>query len=250
MNLFVLEDNWIEQVNLEKTINLIASEQKIPITTLKSFSDVKEMKQNLPSPSVDNVYLLDLEIGDDREAGLKMSKYIRRYDIYSTIIFITVHDEMLPVTYKYQSEALDFIAKDKDDIKKHLSSAFKAITRKLGKFSLPTILLKIGTGYTRVNLDNILYFIPNPQNSHQSFLYLNNNKRITVHGSLTTLAEKSPLLFRSHRRCLINLMKVTEINTHEHTVSLKGTSQACPLSRLKTSQLLNQLAEVANTKVN
>lgn len=250
MNLFILEDKWIEQVNLEKTVNEIAKEQGIMISTLKSFSKVDELENNLPSPSVDNVFLLDLEIDGDKEAGLKLSQLIRKHDLYATIIFITVHDEFLPVTYKYQSEALDFIAKDKDDIQEHLARAFKSIQRKLRRFARPTVLLKIGTGYTRISLEDILYFVPNPQNSHQSFLYLANNQRITVHGSLTALEEKSPMLFRSHRRCLINIAKVTEINTHNHTVSLKGTNKECPLSRLKNTKLLNQLAEVADTKIN
>lgn len=250
LNLFILEDKWIEQVNLEKMVNEIAKEQGITISTLKSYSKVNELAGSLPSPSVDNVFLLDLEIDGDKEAGLKLSQTIRKHDLYATIIFITVHDEFLPVTYKYQSEALDFIAKDKDDVKEHLVRAFKTIHSKLRRFARPTILLKIGTGYTRISLEDILYFTPNPQNSHQSFLQLANNQRITVHGSLTTLEKESPMLFRSHRRCLINISKFTEINTHNHTVLLKGVSKPCPLSRLKNTKLLNQLAEVADTKIN
>lgn len=246
MNLFILEDKWVEQVSLEKDINEIAQEQHIAISTIKAYSKLTEFKDHLPAASIDNVYLLDLEIDNDKKAGLKLSRLIRKHDPYATIIFITVHDELLPVTFKYQAEALDFIAKDKDNIKERLGRALKVAQHKPRRFALPTILLKIGTGYTRINIEDIIYFSPNPANSHQSFLQLVNNQRITVHGSLTTLEKKSPLFFRSHRRCLINISKVAEINTHEHLVILKGSTTPCPLSRLKNTALLNRLAEIAN----
>lgn len=250
MNIFILEDQWVEQVNLEKIINEIAQEQRITLSALKAYSKVDELKEHLPAASVDNVYLLDLEIDNDKEAGLKLSRFIRKHDLYATIIFITVHDEFLPVTFKYQAEALDFIAKDKDNVKERLTRALKTAQQKPHLFALPTVLLKIGTGYTRINIDDIIFFSPNPANSHQSFLQLTDNQRITVHGSLTTLEKKSPLFFRSHRRCLINIAKVVEINTHDHQVILKGVSTPCPLSRLKNTTLLNRLAELANTDIN
>jgi hypothetical protein len=43
---------------------------------------------------------------------------------------------------------------------------------------------------------------------------------------------------------------VSQINTHDHTVVLGLTPPICPLSRLKTAALLNQLAAVTNTKIN
>lgn len=248
MNIFILEDQWVEQVNLEKIINEIAQEEKIPVSSLNAYSKIAEFKKHLPAASVDNVYLLDLEVDNDKQAGLKLSRYVRKNDPYATIIFITVHDELLPVTFKYQAEALDFIAKDQDNIKERLTRALKTVRHKPHSFPLPTILLKIGTGYTRINIDDIICFTPNPANSHQSFLHLVKNQQITVHGSLTTLEKKSPLFFRSHRRCLINASKVKEINTHKHKVILTG-GEELPLSRLKNSALLTQLAKFTDTRI-
>ncbi|WP_270630315.1 LytTR family transcriptional regulator DNA-binding domain-containing protein [Limosilactobacillus oris] len=41
-----------------------------------------------------------------------------------------------------------------------------------------------------------------------------------MHGSLTSLEHGSQFFFRSHRHCLINITKVSQINTHDHTVVL------------------------------
>ncbi|WP_251545918.1 response regulator [Limosilactobacillus caecicola] len=70
----------------------------------------------MPEPSVNNVYILKLEIDDDSQAGLKFSQEIRKFDLKASIIFLTVHDEFLSTTYKYQVEALDFIVKRNDSI--------------------------------------------------------------------------------------------------------------------------------------
>ena len=249
MNFFILEDQWIEQINLEKVLNSIAKEQQIAVATIKAYATVDELTAHLPAPSMDNVYLLGLEVAGDTKAGLKVSRLVRQYDPYATIIFITVHDELLPATYRYQAAALDFISKGTANITERLRQDITLVNQKIKQIkqlNQPTILLKIGTGYTWVALADILYFAPNPRNLHQSFLYLTNDQQITVHGSLTSLERGNQFFFRSHRHCLINITKVSQINTHDHTVVL---AHICPLSRLKTAALLNQLAAVTNTKI-
>lgn len=101
MNFFILEDQWIEQINLEKVLNSIAEEQQIAVATIKAYATVDELIAHLPAPSMDNVYLLGLEVAGDTKAVLKVSRLVRQYDPYATIIFITVHDELLPATYHY-----------------------------------------------------------------------------------------------------------------------------------------------------
>ncbi|WP_251547585.1 response regulator transcription factor [Limosilactobacillus caecicola] len=241
MNLLILEDEWIEQVNLEKMINEIATQHHFKINSLNSYSKVEDLEKHLPAPSVSNVYLLDLEVNGDPQAGLKLSKTIRQQDIGATIIFITVHDELMPVTYQYQVEGLDFIAKDKDNIQEHLIRAFTTVQNKIEQVPYPSVLLKTVTGYTKVRIDNILYMMPNPRNSHQALLFLTGNRQITIHGTLNQLEKESPNFFRCHRRCLINLKKVEEINTHDHKVKLADVKDGLPLSRLKVAQLLTLL---------
>ena len=42
MNFFILEDQWIEQINLEKVLNSIAKEQQIAVATIKAYATVDE----------------------------------------------------------------------------------------------------------------------------------------------------------------------------------------------------------------
>lgn len=242
MDIFILEDHWVQQVYLEKIIHQVEASRHIPVTNIRSFSNKNDLLQNLPTPSIENVFLLDLEIGDDRQAGLKISQKIRQNDLLASIIFVTIHDELLPKTYTYEAEALDFIAKDSDNIKEKITRDLLRINDKNKHSSNPNaIMLKVTSGYRRISLTDIVFFEPNHSNSHQSFLHTTNNQIITVNATLNQLESKSDQLFRSHRRCLVNINKITQVNTHDHTIILAGYSQSLPLSRLKNTHLISLL---------
>ena len=116
---------------MEKALNSIAKEQQIAIATIKAYATVGELTAHLPAPSMDNVYLLGLEVAGDTKAGLKVSRLVRQYDPYATIIFITVHDELLPDTYRYQAAALDFISKGTANITERLRQDIVLVNQKI-----------------------------------------------------------------------------------------------------------------------
>lgn len=244
MNVYILEDQWAQQVHLEKTLHEIEAEHKLAPLKINLFSNTTDFLNSLPSPSVENLFLLDLEINGDNLAGLKISQRIRQNDLFASIIFITVHNELLPTTYNYESEALDFIAKDQDDIKGKLTKDLLHVANKLAHFSTPTITLKVTSGFLRVSLDDIVYFEPSPTNTHQSLMHTVNNQVTTINANLNQLIDRSPLFFRTHKHCLINLSKVSKIDTHNHLVTLNGAQHPQPLSRLKNKALLSKLGEL------
>lgn len=57
------------------------------------------------------LYFLDIDLHSDI-TGLELAAKIRQYDPRGYIVFITTHDEMLPLTFTYKVEAMDFIQKD------------------------------------------------------------------------------------------------------------------------------------------
>lgn len=242
MNVFILEDRWIEQQYLEKIIHQLANKLSISNLNITAWSSTQDLK--LPAPSIHNVFLLDLEINDDKKAGFKISQLIRQQDILATIIFITVHDEFLPTTYGYRTEALDFIAKGQDNIAKKLQADFQAIIKKINHGPQPQLVIKTAAGYLRINSANILYLEPNSTNSHQSLLHTVDNQVITVTGTLNELEEQFHSLFRVHRHYLINPTRIVSINLGAHTFQLKGSPYSYPFSRLRTKELLSYLKQL------
>lgn len=243
MNVFILEDEWIEQRYLDQTLRKIQTELGIPDLNINSFTEVNKLLSSLPDPIVDNVFLLDIKISGNKKAGRQASQQIRQHDPFATIIFITVHDEFLPTTYKFKSAALDFIAKDRDNIPTQLKDDLALITQRNHQHTGQQLVLKTGAGYLKEALDNIYYFEPNPANSHQSMLYTTDNQVITINATLNELEKTFPVLFRTHRHYLINPLKVVSINLQHHVLYLKNNDQAYPFSRLRTKAILTRLKE-------
>lgn len=241
MNIFILEDKWIEQRYLEQILRKIEVALKLPKVTILSFDEVGPLMDKLPNPGINNIYLLDLEIAGNKKAGLEASQRIRQYDAFATIIFITVHDELLPTTYRFKSEALDFIAKDSDDIEAKLKDDFAFIVKKQRQRPTQWLMLKTSAGYLKEGLANIDYFEPNPANSHQSLLHTADNQILTINSTLKELENEFSILFRAHRHFLINPQKVVSVNLKEHTLRFHGGDQDYPFSRLRTKNLFARL---------
>ena len=245
MNVFILEDKWIEQRYLEQTLRKIQTDLKIYKMNILPFTDVDSLMDELPEPSIGNVYLLDIEIAGNKKAGLQVSQQIRQHDAFATIIFITVHDEFLPTTYKFKSEALDFIAKDHDNIVAKLKDDFVFIIKKQHQQQpVQWLTLKTSAGYLKEDLGNIYYFEPNPTNSHQSLLHTTDNQVLTINVTLNELENEFSVLFRAHRHYLINPLKVVSVNLKHHTLRFKDNDQDYPFSRLRTKHLFARLKEL------
>lgn len=120
LHVFILEDDHDQQRHLKMMIEKISREISLTAVDFHLFNSTDQLKLNLPLSSKDNVYILDLEINGIKTAGLELSKLIRQHDELANIIFITVHDEFVYTTYKYRVSALDFIAKDRENIYEEL----------------------------------------------------------------------------------------------------------------------------------
>ena len=112
LKVFIMEDNLQQLNNLQAVVKTILLKLQVTDSLVLPFSSTTSLNKALPEPSADNVFILDLQINHNKRAGLQLSQLIRQRDPEASIIFITVHDELLYTTYKYRVQALDFISKD------------------------------------------------------------------------------------------------------------------------------------------
>lgn len=145
LKVFIMEDNLQQLNNLQAVVKTILLKLQVTDSLVLPFSSTTSLNKSLPEPSADNVFILDLQINHNKRAGLQLSQLIRQRDPEASIIFITVHDELLYTTYKYRVQALDFISKDQDNIEQELMKDFRLITRQHQKrqkifFTTPAII--------------------------------------------------------------------------------------------------------------
>ena len=55
MNIYILEDQWVQQAHLEKILHEIEEEQQLAPLHINLFSNVTDFLKSLPSPSVENL---------------------------------------------------------------------------------------------------------------------------------------------------------------------------------------------------
>lgn len=114
MNIFILEDDFIQQTRIESVVADILEEAKIPCNQLEVFANPHKLFESIQERGDHQLYFLDIEIGDEDRRGLELAADIRQKDPNAVIVFVTTHSEFAPISFKYKVSALDFIDKAVD----------------------------------------------------------------------------------------------------------------------------------------
>lgn len=241
INIYILEDHIEEQHLVQELITNITNElATIEKFKLHYFTSSQQLKMHLPSPNIDNVYILDLEINGNTTAGLTLSKVIRQHDNFATIIFLTIHNEFLLTTYKYQVEALDFIEKNETTIKEDLKRDLMWVLKRHQQITHELISLPTNIGVINTPLEDILFLQSMPGNSRQSILHTYNEQQI-IKANLKQIEGKAAVFFRTHRSYLVNLRNISVVNVKNRLVYFKDSTEIVPLSRLNSKALIRKL---------
>lgn len=237
LNVFILEDDPVQLQQIKDNVQRISEEFTVTCS-IHPFTTIEELKASLPVPSVDNLYILDLEIDGIKDAGLAFSRKIRSHDQLATLIFITVHDEFLYQTYKYRVSALDFIAKDYGNIYEELRSDIKQVLAKIttNNYSQP-FSYKDYSNTINIDFMNINYFETNSTNSHSAILNTVNNHQRQLNYNLHDIEKMDSRFFRAHRSYLINPYQVKDVDTRAGIIHFYNGA-ACPVSKLHLRSLL------------
>src|SRR5690606_22492763 len=149
-------------------------------------------------------FFLDIDLGTDMN-GLDLAKIIRKNQPFASIIFITTHEEMLYLTYKYQVEALDFILKDHDDIHQNVIKALATAHNKYIKIgeqpNINCLQIKMGEYIKNINVDDILYF-QSGNLAHKVILTTFQGK-FEFYQSLNEIENSEQTFFRCHRSYIV-----------------------------------------------
>ncbi|GGG17566.1 response regulator [Paenibacillus aceti] len=112
MNIYILEDNLIQQQRLERIVKELCLNNQVRYRNLFSTAKPDHLLAQIENAADHQLYFLDLEIKNEKHTGLEVAQGIRRIDPYGTIVFVTTHSELAPKTFAYRVAALDFIEKD------------------------------------------------------------------------------------------------------------------------------------------
>lgn len=241
---YLLEDNEIQRAKYTEFIKngILINDANLE---LKSTSGTVEDFLANYIPQEQGLYFLDMEIQDDKLAGLNIAEKIRKNTPLAQIVFITTHDELSLTTLERKIAPMDYILKDKglDEIKNRITDDIEMAQSNLQKYSHSSKDLldyKIGSRYFSILMDDIIMLYTQKDVPGRIFI-ITKNQLAEFNGSLNTFEENYPNLFRCNRSYLVNLENATTYDSHSRTLSFIDES-TCEVSFRKNKELIKLLS--------
>lgn len=246
-SIFIAEDETIQRTAIREIIeNYILIEDLDMEVTLDTASP-RELVSYLEAEDVrEGIYFLDIDYGDEAGMnGLDLGLNIRQLDSDATIIFITSHGQLAPVTFKYKIEALDFIVKGNPDaLQTQVIEVLKTIVsrREQSGESGELLAIKQGRRTRYIDYDHVLYIESLPQ-PHKLAL-VTESGRYEFYDRLKHLESDEYDLLRIHRSFIVNINQIKEVDREENLILLQnGEHIPVAANRLKNlTQAMERLS--------
>ena len=173
------------------------------------------INKKLPS----RIYILDIETPSG--SGIDMAREIRRKDLDSIIIFLTVHEELGNLVLKNDLMFLAFINKF-DDYENRLNNCLDTSLKLLNQKRMLRFNDR-NTVYT-INLDDILYFTKDSY--ERKTIIVTDYTEYKVNNTLTEITGLLDERFKkTHRACIINQNRVSKLDKQNRTIIFDNGEQ-------------------------
>lgn len=184
------------------------------------FDDYNDKFKNFINKKVPSrIYILDIETPSG--SGIDMAREIRRKDLDSVIIFLTVHEELGNLVLKNDLMFLAFINKF-DDYENRLNNCLDTSLKLLNQKRMLRFNDR-NTVYT-INLDDILYFTKDSY--ERKTIIVTDYTEYKVNNTLTEITELLDERFKkTHRACIINQNRVSKLDKQNRTITFDNGEQ-------------------------
>lgn len=192
------------------------------------------------------LYFLDMEILDDKIAGLKIAERVRQNSPLSQIVFITTHDELSLTTLERKIAPMDYILKDNglENIKQSITDDIEKTQQELREYnhlSKNVLDYKIGSRYFSILMDDVIMLYTNKDAPGRIFI-VTKYQLAEFNGSLNTFEEDYPNLFRCNRGFLVNVDNAINYDSKTRVLSFIDGS-TCEVSFRKNKELIKLISK-------
>lgn len=185
-----------------------------------------------------NIYILDVEVKG--KSGIDLAKEIRLSTDFSTnqIIMVTTHNDLITNAYHRKLLMLDFLSKY-DDLENNLLTCFNEISILFNRNK--ALSIKCSGEILRIPHSDILFIEKNKDDNYIcihtencEYKYKSNICDIESH------LKKDMCFLRSHRSAIVNINKITKVDTVNNVIYFKS-KRTSYLSRDRKKDLEKQM---------
>lgn len=242
-SIFLLEDNPIQNDAFSEIIQntLLINEYEI------DFQRYQEVPANIDQilNNIDfGVFYLDMEIGEDKQAGLNLAVKIRNVIPTAYIIFITTHSELSLLTLERKISPYDFIVKDKGigEIKRKIiedtEAALNAVKSNVSQ-SPEFFHYLVNSKYYFLPMSDLI-LLKTERDNPGIVTLISKEEEAMFPSNLNLIEKEFPTLFRSDRSYLVNLDNMMQYDRKNRIIEFIQGHEA-KVSTRKTKILLDRI---------
>lgn len=226
MRIFVLEDDFSQQTRIETTIEKLLKEHHITPSSFEVFGKPDQL------------------LAEVHEKGLEVARKIRDRDPYALIVFVTTHSEFMPLSFRYQVSALDYIDKalSAEEFESRIETALLYANSQDSK-SLAEDCFYFKSKFAQFQYPfKEVYYLETSPRPHRVILYTKTD-RLEFTASLEEVFKQEPRLLQCHRSFLINPANVVHLDKKEKLLFFPNGG-SCLIARYKVrevSEAINNL---------
>ncbi|MHC5269208.1 LytR/AlgR family response regulator transcription factor [Enterococcus sp. LJL98] len=239
LEVFICEDNLVQRENLEQLVQNVIRLNDWEMTLRLSTGDPFEILAYLEErPQTQGVYFLDINLNTEIN-GIQLGAAIRNDHPYAKIIFITTHDEFVPLTFQYKIEAMDYLMKEAlEEINYRVTEALRQAYKHhlaMHQSVVERIRFEIGHQVRFVDCAEVMFIETAPENSHKLILHLKNS-RVSFLGNLKEIEQLSTSFYRVHKSFVANKRSISEIDRMKRELIFEN-GERCFVGRRQLRQL-------------
>ena len=253
ISVFICEDNAVQRKQLEAVVYSYIVAKDCDLEVALSTSDPIKLLTHLEqNPKQNSLYILDVDLQHEID-GIVLASKIREHDIHGKVVFVTAHDELSYLTFRYKVEALDYIIKDDsgNTVKKlwecldFVYDKYQNNAHSLSFQKNDFYQVKTNFGVRNIPIDEVLFF-ESSKISHKLILHTKTS-RIEFYGTLSDVINAHPNLYRSHKSFVINVKNIRAIYKSEQQVEMVNGEVALVTVK-KIKGLLDAMDAAENPK--
>ncbi|MBJ6745183.1 response regulator transcription factor [Streptococcus sp. 121] len=238
MNIFILEDDYQQQGRMENLLYQLQEKHALPVKRLEVYSKTDLLLQAIQEKGSHQLFFLDIEIKGDTLRGMDVANRIRQQDSQALIVFVTTHSEFMPLTFRYQLSALDYIDKslDKKDFEARVEAAV-LYAQKQDRQTVADTSFNFKSKYQQFQIPfEDVYFLETSSISHHVILYTK-TERIEFFTSMNEVLKQESRLHKCHRSYALNPKNVVKIDKKERIAHFPN-DLTCFIARTKMKETL------------
>lgn len=241
MNIFILEDDFIQQERIESIIAKLLAKHQIQPKLFEVFGKPDQLLACVEEKGAHQLFFLDIEIKAEEQKGLEVAKKIRESDPYAAIVFVTSHSEFMPLSFQYQLSALNYIDKElpSSQFEDQIEAAILQIYRQNSKgMAGDSFYFKSKYAQIQYPFDQLLY-IETSSRPHRVILYTKTD-RTEFTANLSDIVANEKRLVQCYRSFAINPAHVVKVDKREKVAYLSNGA-SCLIARNKMESILEAM---------